>query len=112
MQPKYFWWLSDSYRALGDYSASQKPIMAIDYYYKSLNNKAKVIELDGRRLCYSYGVRDLMLDMNRLIEKNAPETLKKWYQRWVVVAESCQSLCNSEQIMEHQGDIQSLRDKV
>ncbi|MBV5340577.1 MAG: hypothetical protein J0665_13650 [Deltaproteobacteria bacterium] len=110
--PRYFWWLSDSYRGLAEYYAESAPEQALAFYNKCLDNRVKVIELDGENLCYSCGMRPMLLDIDKLAEQHAPESRTNCYKRWLSIAESCQSLCDSEQIIEHQMDIRDLKSKL
>ncbi len=57
---RYFWWLSDSYRGLAENYAVSSPGRAIEYFGKCLDNREKVIEMDGENLCYSCGLRPVV----------------------------------------------------
>ena len=110
--PRYFWWLSDSYRGLAEYFADTAPDKSLIFYSRSLDNREKVIELDGQNLCYSCGMRPMLLDIDKLVEQHTPDSRATWYKRWLSIAKSCKSLCDAEQIIEHQMDIRDLKSKL
>lgn len=111
-ESRYFWWLSDSYRSQAEYHAKTSPEMALSLYFKCLDNSEKVIELDGERLCYSCGLRSRLLEIDQLVEQHFPESRNGWYKRWLSIAQSCRSLCDPQQMVEHKVDIDDLKKKL
>jgi len=110
--PRYFWWLADAYSGLAGCHAATSPKQALAYYYKCLDNREKVIAMDGERLCYSCGMKPMLLEINLLIEDHLPDSRVDWYKRWLSITKSCKSLCDQQQIFEHQSDIQELKGKL
>ena len=107
--PRYFWWLSDSYRGLAGNCSDTAPDQSLAFYQKSLDNREKVIEMDCGNLCYSCGMRPMLLNINNLVKQHDPDALADWYKRWLFIAESCQTRRDDEKIIEHQTDIMELR---
>ncbi len=109
---RYFWWLSDSYRGLAENYAVSSPGRAIEYYGKCLDNREKVIEMDGENICYSCGLRPVLLKVDALMEHAMPEARMQWYGRWLSITKSSASRCSDVQIREHRSDIRNLKSRL